>query len=143
MFTVFRQLEHAIWRLVAEAEYRLTSVPRGTRLQPRKLDQRLLRTVLIMLPVLLGTFFVRPPTRTRLLLLLCAVVVVVVVLIFWRDAYDEVSAPPKGPPRAPRPGPSTLPPRPGARSVTTSSMAPVSRPPARPSPPPVRKPRSP
>jgi hypothetical protein len=103
----FVRLEQAIWALFTEVEYRLKIVPRGTPLKPSRLGRRLLRTQLAVLPLLLGSLFIPPPTRTRLLLLGILVVVLVVCLIFMLDAREGMHAPPPPPSRT-----AALPPRP-------------------------------
>jgi hypothetical protein len=104
----FTRLEQTIWALFAEAEYRLKIVPRGTPLAPRPFDRRLLRTVLIVFPTLVGSLFIQPPLRTRLLLLLFFLVILVVGAIFMADAREGMKAPagsrPKGPVRGTPPG---------------------------------------
>lgn len=120
----FARLENAIWALFAEVEYRLKIVPRGTLMKPSKFDQRLLRTLLTVLPLLVGSLFIPPPTRTRVLLLGFLIVVLVVCLIFFLDAREGMYAPP-----TPRPRVASLPPRPSA-SRPLAPRSPTSHPPA-------------
>jgi hypothetical protein len=94
----WQRAEQRVWRLLAEVEYRLKIVPRGTLLRPSVFDQRMLRLVLAGMPILVGTLFVPSPTRTRLLLLLFLVVVVVLAVIFAADARAGMRTPPGTPP---------------------------------------------
>jgi hypothetical protein len=86
----FRQIEDGLFRLAAEAEYRLKLVPRGTRIMPSDFDRRMIRMFLVVMPMLVGSLFIDDRQfRTRLLVLAFAVVLFTVVLIFLLDARSS------------------------------------------------------
>jgi hypothetical protein len=91
-----RRIEDAIFRVAAEAEYRLRIVPRGTRIVPSTFDRRIVRLFLLVLPLLVASLFIQDRTfRIRLLLLAFVAVVLLVGGIFLADARAGMRTPRK------------------------------------------------
>ncbi len=113
-FRWFRQLEDKVFALASEAEYRLKIVPRSTRIVPTTFDRRMVRTFLLVMPVLIGTFFIGDRAlRARVLFGMLVAIAVLLALIFVADAFPgKRSAMP--PPRVPPKVPPKVPPRPPA-----------------------------
>ena len=69
--------EDRVFSLAAEAEYRLKLAPRNTRIVATAFDRRVLRTIAVALPLLLGTFVIGS-RRVRMQVLFCLIVLMCV-----------------------------------------------------------------
>jgi len=110
----FLAIEDGVFRLAGEAEYRLGITPRTTKIVPGPFDRRVMRVVLLFVPVLLGTFVLTTgATRTRAFL---AIIGVAVLLFTAMLVIEGVRGDRGTTRRPPRPRPSSRPPaRPPAR----------------------------
>jgi len=108
----FRALEDGVFRLASEAEYRLKIIPRGTKIVPSTFDRRIVRLLLVIVPVLVSTLFIDRSMRLRVLFAILMLAGLALAFIFVADAFP-----------AKKPGPPPPPPRPPIRPPT--------RPPAR------------
>ncbi|WP_411279913.1 hypothetical protein [Gemmatimonas sp.] len=119
----FRALEHGVFRLASEAEYRLQITPRATKLVPNTFDRRIVRLFLIVVPVLVSTIWVDGrPMRARVLFAILVLAALALAFIFVADAF------PTGKSSLPR-SPSSRPPtRPPANKPPPSARPPARRP---------------
>jgi hypothetical protein len=110
----FLAIEDGVFRVAGEAEYRLGITPRTTKIVPGPFDRRVMRVVLLFVPVLLGTFVLTTgATRTRAFL---AIIGVAVLLFTAMLVIEGVRGDRGTTRRPPSPRPSSRPPaRPPAR----------------------------
>ncbi len=108
----FRAAEEGVFRLASEAEYRLEITPRGTKLVPGTFDRRIVRLLLIIVPVLIATLFIGRALRLRVLFGILVLAALALAFIFVADAFPAKKSSPPPPPRPPARPPSA---RPSAR----------------------------
>ncbi len=77
-----RAAEDRVFSLATEAEYQLKLAPRTTRILPTAFDRRVLRTVVVALPLLLGTFAIGS-RRVRMQVLFGLIVVMCVAFAVY------------------------------------------------------------
>ncbi len=104
----FRAAEDALFRVASEAEYRLKIMPRGTKLVPSTFDRRIVRLLLIIVPVLIATLFIGRSLRLRVLFGILVLAALALAFIFVADAFPAKKSSP--PPRPPARPPSARPP---------------------------------
>ena len=110
----FLAIEDGVFRVAGEAEYRLGITPRTTKIVPGPFDRRVMRVVLLFVPVLIGTFVLTTgASRTRALLAIIGVAVLLftalLVIEGVRADRGTTRRPPPPRPSTKRP-PSTRPP---------------------------------
>jgi len=86
-----RAAEDRVFSLAAEAEYRLKLAPRKTRILPTAFDRRVLRTIVVALPLLLATFAIGPRRmRMQVLFGLIVAMCVAFALYMLADALPGI-----------------------------------------------------
>jgi hypothetical protein len=103
----FRAAEDGLFRLAAEAEYRLKITPRGTKIVPNTFDRRMVRLFLVVMPMLVvSLFWGNRAQRLQGLFIILVLAAVALAWIFVADAFPGK----KGPgPRSGRPLPKAPP----------------------------------
>ncbi len=92
MMVMLERIERRVFALVNEAEYRLGLAPRGTRLQPTRLQTWILRYIELFAVVILVVFsFTSGATRTRSLLGVALLAVLAALAVLWVDARRSLA----------------------------------------------------
>jgi len=98
----FRAAEDGVFRLASEVEYRLKITPRATKLVPTTFDRRMVRLLLIIVPMLISTLFIGDRSlRGRVLFGILVLAALALAFIFVADAFPAKKSSP--PPPSPRP----------------------------------------